>query len=61
MKHSLKASLEKVVGDWIEANCDHDDAPEGYYHPDMAEQMTAAAVAVYDATFAAQKFLEENS
>lgn len=60
MKSEYKASLEKAISNWIEATCE--DAPvQGYYYPELAEQMAEAAAAVYDASFKSQEYAEQEN
>lgn len=57
MKKTLRLTLFKAIQDWVEKECDHPERPSvGLIHDSLAEQMTRAAEAVYDATFAAQLY-----
>lgn len=60
MKSEFKALLEKAIQQFIEKTCE--DAPvQGYYYPELAEQMADAAAAVYDASFKAQEYAEQEN
>lgn len=44
---------------WLKETCEHDGRPDGYMHPQLNETMATAAAAVYDATFDAQAFAQQ--
>lgn len=60
MKTKLKAQLQICIEEFLNQTAEHENESV-YIHADMAEHMTNAAEAVYDATFAASRCGEENS
>ena len=60
MKTKLRASLEGKIEEWINQICEeHSNESGGYYHPGLSHQMAVAAAIVFDASFDAQEFAEE--
>ena len=58
MKPSLKAKLAAAIDAFLDEVAEHDDRPAGFVHPEMGDQMTNAAEAVFDATFASSRYTE---
>jgi hypothetical protein len=52
MKASLKATLDKVINQWLEDQDMHEDRPEGVACENLGEMMADAAAVVYDASHA---------
>ena len=59
MKAKLRATLQGAMEEWVENQCEHDERPNGYIYEQLSEDMTRAAEAVYDASFAAQEFAKK--
>ncbi len=60
MKANLLWRLEKKMDDFINEIAEKElNEYEGYYHPELAEQMAEAAAQVFDASFMAQEYAEQ--
>ena len=59
MKIILRLSLQRAMQHWIDSMCDTPDRPDGYIHPELNEQMAAAAEQVFDAAFDSQAFAQK--
>lgn len=61
MKTSLKLDLENAIQSVIDKNCEEDNMWDELIHPELVEQMTLAAVAVFDASQDAQHYYEQEN
>lgn len=61
MQAQLRASLERVLSDWIEDEAEHEERPDGFIYDALAKDMRRAAEAVYDASFEVQKWIKKNT
>jgi hypothetical protein len=55
MKKQMLEALQVLIDEFL-ADCDESFPDHEYVHPDLANQMAAAAAAVYDSGQAAQKY-----
>ena len=60
MKAKVLWRLEKKINEFIE-DVSQKGSYDGYYHPELAEQMATAAAQVFDATFMAQAYNADQS
>ena len=60
MKTSLKLDLENAIQSVIDKNCE-EDMWTHLIHPELVEQMTLAAIVVFDAAQSAQDYYEGES
>lgn len=61
MTTRLKAAIEGKINDFIAENCAEGDWPSMYCHDALAEQMAAAAYAVFMASAQGQAYAKETT
>ena len=59
MNTRLRATLEAAMEKWLNKHCGDDDWPDIWCHHTLASDMATAAVSVFDATLAGQRFYRD--
>jgi hypothetical protein len=60
MKKVYADKLERLIGNFIhDGSSKFDDFADQYYYDELAEDMTRAAILVFDSSMKAQKFASE--